>query len=165
MNGQEPRENKIACWGIEPIIHCRLYIYIDLYVLQSSDAGRPPSRQLAHTGARYEISDLREIYGAGTRNSACSSGGCSSGGGPQSEPFWRHMGRALAPRRFSGNPRRSLFGGWALQNGTYSGGGIGRKIQAGRSTIHCFGSAGPESVTPVSLHLRKIIGSSGIEQQ
>ena len=41
-------------------------------------------------------------------------GGCSSGGGPQSAPFWRRVRRALAPRRFAGNPRRSLFGGWAL---------------------------------------------------
>ena len=53
-------------------------------MLLSPDAERPPSRLLAHTGARYEISDLREIYGAGTRNSACSSGGCSSGGGGRS---------------------------------------------------------------------------------
>ena len=85
-----------------------------IYILLSPDAERPPSRLLAHTGARYDISDLRVIYGTGTRNSACSSGGRSSGGGAQSAPFWRRVRRALAPRRFFGNPRRSLFGGWAL---------------------------------------------------
>ena len=53
-----------------------------LRILLSPDAERPPSRLLAHTRGQYEISDLLEIYGAGTRNSACSSGGCSSGGGP-----------------------------------------------------------------------------------
>ena len=57
-------------------------------MLLSPDAERPPSRLLAYTRARYEISDLREIYDAGTRNSARSSGGYFSGGGPQSAPFW-----------------------------------------------------------------------------
>ena len=101
-----------------PCKHNRLYLCVEgsiyIYMLLSPDAERPPSRPLAHTGARYEISDLREIYGAGTRTSACSSGGCFSGEGPQSMPFWRRVRRALAPRRFAGNPRRSLFGGWAL---------------------------------------------------
>ena len=87
------------------------------------DAERPPSRLLARTGARYEISDLGEVYGAGTRNSACSSAGCSPGGGAQSAPFWRRAHRALASRRFSGNPRRSLFGGWALLERNIFGGG------------------------------------------
>ena len=58
-----------------------------MYILSSADAERPPSRPLAHTGARYDNSDLGEIYGAGTRNSASSSGGCSSCGGAQSAPF------------------------------------------------------------------------------
>jgi len=54
---------------------CHTHNYI--YILLSLDAERPPSRLLAHAEARYEISDLREIYGAGTRNSACSSRGCT----------------------------------------------------------------------------------------
>ena len=37
-----------------------------LYILLSPDAERPPAQTLARTGALYEISDLREIYGAGT---------------------------------------------------------------------------------------------------
>ena len=62
-------------------------VCIYLYILLSPDVERPPSRLVAHSGARYEISDLREIYRAARRNSAGSSGGCSSGGGPQSAPW------------------------------------------------------------------------------
>ena len=54
------------------IIYYTSYTYSPEYVLLSPDVERPPSRLLAHTGARYEVSDVREIYGAGTRNSACS---------------------------------------------------------------------------------------------
>ena len=111
--------------------------YMYVYILLSPDAERPPSRLLARSGARYEISDLREIYGVGRRNSAGSSGGCSSGGEPQSAPFYRRVRRALAPRMFSGNPRRSLFGGWALPERNVFGGRIGSKIQAGRTTACC----------------------------
>ena len=55
-----------------------------------------------------------------------------------SAPFWRRVRRAVAHRRFSGNPRRSLFGGWALPERDVFGGGIGRKIRAGRSTVNDF---------------------------
>ena len=41
-------------------------IYRYQYILLSPDAERPPAQTLARTGALYEISDLREIYGAGT---------------------------------------------------------------------------------------------------
>ena len=88
--------------------------YTYIHILLSPDAERPPLRLIAHSGARYEISDLRETYAAGTRNSACSSGGWSSGVWAQPASFWRRVRRALAPRSFSGNPRRSFFGGWAL---------------------------------------------------
>ena len=111
---------------------------VDIYILLSPDDQRPPSRFLAHTGARYEILDLREIYGAETRNSACSSRGCPSCGGLQSVSSWRRVRRTRAPRRFSGNPRHSFSGAGSSQNGTFSGGGIGRKIRAGRSTINYF---------------------------
>ena len=52
-----------------------------LSILLSPDAKRPPSRLLAHSGARYEISNVRYINGAGTRNSTCSSGGVLLGQG------------------------------------------------------------------------------------
>ena len=87
----------------------------------SPDAERPPSRLLAHTGAWYEISDLREIYGAGTRNSAYSSGVRFSGGGAQSAPFSGDV--CAEPLRLeAGNPRRSLFGDWALSERNVVGG-------------------------------------------
>ena len=108
------------------------------YVLLSSDAKRHPSRLLAHTGAQYEISDLREIYGAGTRNSAYSSGGCSSGGGPQSPPVWRHVRQALAPPTSPETRGIPSSRAGPSQNGGCSGGGIGRKILAGRSTVIYF---------------------------
>ena len=59
---------------LEPCIcyQCNKYVYTG--TLLSPDSERPPSRLLAHSGARYETSDLREIYGAGRRNSAGSSG-------------------------------------------------------------------------------------------
>ena len=97
-------------------------IYIYIYILFLPDAERPPSLQIAHTGTWYEILDLSESFGAGTRNSACASGRCSSGMGPQSTPFWRRDPLALAPRRFGGHPRRSLYGGWALPERNVSGG-------------------------------------------
>ena len=93
-----------------------------IYILFLPDAKRPPSLRIAHTGTRYEILDLRDSFGAGTRNSACSSGRCSSGMGPQSTPFWRRARLALAPRRFAGHPRRSLFAGWALPERNVFGG-------------------------------------------
>ena len=119
-------------------------LLVQIYTL-SADAERPPSRSLAHTEAQYEISNHREIYGARKRNSACSSGGCSSGGGPQSALFWRRVRRALAPRRFAATRGDSSSGAGLSQNGTCSGGGIGRKIRAGRSTVNYF-RFGPESV-------------------
>ena len=63
-----------------------IYVYIPL----SPGAERPLSRLLAHSGAWYEISDLREIYGAGRRNSPGSSGGCSTCGRAQFAPI-RHV--------------------------------------------------------------------------
>ena len=84
---------------------------------------------IARSGARYEISDLREIYGAGRRNSAGSSGGCSSGGGPESAPFSRRVVGALAPRSYvetrgipsSGAPRTERV--WGVASVARSGPG------------------------------------------
>ena len=48
------------------------------------------------------------------------------------------------------------------QNGTCSGGGIGRNIRAGRSTVNYFPRGRTRvCITPISLHPPKIIGSSG----
>ena len=83
-------------------------------------------------------------------------GGCSSGRGPHSTPFWRRVRRALAPRSFFGNPRRSLFGGWALPKWNVFRGGIGRKIRAGRSTVIYFRFGRTRGcITPISLHREK----------
>ena len=114
-------------------IHTYWYIYFYPRTLTA-----PPSRLLAHTGARYEISDLREIYGEGRRNSAGSSGGCSSGGGPQSAPLWRRVRRSLAPRSSLETRGVPSSGAGPSQNGTCSEGGIGRKIRAGRSAVNYF---------------------------
>ena len=116
------------------------------------------------TGSLYEISDLREIYGSGRRNSAGSSGGCSSGGGPQSAPFWRRVRRALAPRSSLETRGVSSLGAGDSQNGTCLAGGIGSKIRAGRSTLNYFGSGGPESVY-ASQSAGEITGSLGTELQ
>ena len=49
------------------------------------------------------------------------------------------------------------------QNGTCSGGGIGRKIRAGRSTVNYFRFGGTRvCITPISLHRVKIIGSGSL---
>ena len=72
------------------------------------------------------------------------------------------MRRALAPRRFSGNPRCSLFGGWALPERNVFVGGIGRKIRTGKSII-IFGSGGPESVYASQSAPSERMGSFGTE--
>ena len=73
-----------------PCKHNRLYLCVEgsiyIYMLLSPDAERPTSRLLAYAGARYKISDLREIYGAGRRNSAGSSGGAPRAGGRSPRP-------------------------------------------------------------------------------
>ena len=70
----------------------------------SPDAERPPSRLLAHTGAWYEISDLREIYGAGTRNSACSSGGVLVGRGGAVRPLLATVAPSPCASKVRRNP-------------------------------------------------------------
>ena len=109
--------------------------------------------RIAHTGARYEISDIREICGVGTRNSARSSGGSSAGGGAQSAPFWRRVRPALAPRRLAGNPRRSLFRGWALPQRNVFGGWHRQKEPGREKCRNYFGFRKTRvCVTPGSLH-------------
>ena len=52
------------------------------------------------------------------------------------------------PLLIEGSPETRGVPSWGAgpsQNGTCSGGGIGRKIRAGRSTEIIFGSRGPES--------------------
>ena len=89
--------------------------------------------------------------------------GCSSGVGPQSASFWRRVRRALVPRRFAGNPRRSLFGAGPSQNGTCFGGGIGRKSRAGRSAVNYFRFGRTRvCIAPISLHREKIISGDKI---
>ena len=127
-------------------------INIYVHILLSPDAERPPSRLLARSGARYEISDLREIYGVGRRNSADSSGRCSSGGGPESAPFSRRVRGTLALRSsletrgvsssgaiyiiYMGPPRTKRV--WVVASVARSG--------SGKSTGFFFCSGGPESV-------------------
>ena len=81
-----------------------LHIYSGAYFLPPN-AERPPSHSIAHTGVGYDISDLREIYGAGTRNSACSSGGCSSGEGLRGTAV-RALLATCAPSPFASKVRR-----------------------------------------------------------
>ena len=124
-----------------------------IYILLSPDTQRPPSPLLTHSGAWYEISDLRDIYGAGGRNSAGSSGGCSSGVGPQSVPFSRRVRGALAPRRSLETRGVLSSGAGPSQNGTCLRGGIGNKIRA-RERYHNLFSVREDQClyTPVSLH-------------
>ena len=103
-------------------ISCRSLQHQLLYLLLSPDAERPLLRLLAHSGARYEISDLRETYGAGRRNSAGSSGGCSSGGRPQSAPFWWRVRRVLSPRSSLETRGVPASGTGPSTNGTWFGG-------------------------------------------
>ena len=136
-------------------------------ILLSPDAERPPSQLLAYTGARYEVSDLRDIYGAGTRNCACLSRGSAPRAGghsprPSGDVYAEHL-------RLEGSPEtRSVpsSGTGPSQNGMCSGGGIGRTIRAGRSTVKYFRfSRTRVCITPISLHPPKTIGSLGKEQQ
>ena len=128
-----------------------------IYILFLPDAKRPPSLRIAHTGTRYEILDLRDSFGAGTRNSACSSGRCSSGMGPQSTPFWRRARLALAPRRFAGHPRRSLFAGWALPERNVFGGWHRWEDPSRKACYKLFSVMEDQSLcTPVSLYDRNI---------
>ena len=98
-HGRSQQFYPFMCWKINPESH------------HGGFRTPAPTLLAPFGGTRYEISDLRDIYSPGTRNSACSSGGCSSGGGRLSAPFWGRVRRALASRRFTGNSRRSLFGG------------------------------------------------------
>ena len=63
------------------------------------------------------------------------------------------------------NPRRSLFGGWALPERNVFGGGIDRKIRAGRSTVIFCGSGGPESAYASQSAPSERMGSFGTEPQ
>ena len=114
-----------------------IYVYLYVYTLLSPDTTRPPSRVLAHSGARYEIWELRDIYGAGRRHSAGSSRGCSSCGGARSAPFCRGVRRTLAPRSSLEIRVDPSLGAGPSQNGTCLGGGIGSMIRAGRTTA-CY---------------------------
>ena len=137
---------------------------IDIHITLSRDAQRPPSLLVAHSGARHEISDLREICGAGRRNSAGSSGRCSSGGGPESAPFSRRARGVLAPRSSLETRGVPSSGVGPSQNGTCLGDGIGSKIRAGRTTrtaCWVFFSArqDPSLCNAIILHRVKIVGS------
>ena len=124
-----------------------------IHIILSPDAQRPPSRLLAHSGVRYEISDLREIYGVGRRNSAGSSGGCSSGGGPESAPFSRRVRGALAPRSYLETRGVPSSGAGPSTNGTCLGGGIGSKTRAREKYCNLISVREDQSLyTPVSLH-------------
>ena len=135
-------------------------------LLHLPDAERPPKRLIAHTGTRYDISDLREIYGPGRRNSAGSSGGCSSGGGLQ---FSSSDDVCADPLRFESSAETRgvpSSGAGPSQNGTCSGSGIGRKIRVGRSDVNCFRFGRTRvCITIISLHRVNIIGSVGNEPQ
>ena len=85
LNPSTPSPLAEACVPATAGTHAKLLEWI--YTFITGRCALPP-RLLAHSGARYDISDLREIYGAGRRNSTGSSGGCSLGGGAQSAPFW-----------------------------------------------------------------------------
>ena len=70
-------------------------------------------RDCPHWSPVQDLGSTRDLWRRDTKLRVLVKG-CSSGGGSQSAPFWRCVRRALTPRRLSGNPRRSLFGGWAL---------------------------------------------------
>ena len=93
-----------------------------------------------------------------------SSGECSSGGGPQSAPFWRRVRRALAPRSLETRGVPSPGAG-PYQNGTCFMGDIGSKIRAGRSTANFFRFGRPESVYAIPYAPSERMGSLGIELQ
>ena len=124
-------------------------------MLLSPDAERPSSRWHAHTGARYELSDLREIYGAGTRNSGCSSGLDPPAGGRSPRPSGDVCAKPFLLEASPDTRGVPSSGSGPSQNGTCSGGGIGRKIRAGRINVNYL-RFGRDIVctkyTPGSLH-------------
>ena len=115
-----------------------------------------PHDCLPTLGARCEISDLREIYGAGRRHSAGSSGRCSSGGGPESAPFSRRVHGALVPRSYLETRGVPSTGAGPSQNGTCLGGAMGSKIRAREKYRNSFSVREDQSLyTPLSLHRAK----------
>ena len=94
-----------------------------------------PPLTTVEPGARSRIS---AIFFAGRRNSAGSSGGCSSSAGAYSAPFRPRVRRALAPRSSLEIRGVPSSGAGPSQNGTCLGGGIGSKIRAGRNAVNYF---------------------------
>ena len=78
------------------------------------------------------------MYGTGTRNSACSSRGCSSAGGRRPRLFGDVCAEGLR-LEVSPETRGVPFSGTGpSENGMCSGGGIGKKSRAGRRTAISF---------------------------
>ena len=86
-------------------------------------------------------------------------GGAPRSGGRSLRPSGDVCAEPLGSQETRGVPSS---GAGPSQNGTCSGGGIGRNIRAGRSTVNYFPRGRTRvCITPISLHPPKIIGSSG----
>ena len=111
-----------------------------IYILLSPGAERPPSRLLAHSGARYEMSDLREIVMAwGDETPRARQGGGPRARGRSPRPS---IDVCAEPLHLEGSPETRgvpSSGAGPSQNGTCLGSGIDSKIRAGRSTVNYFG--------------------------
>ena len=94
-------------------------LIVDIY---TPDVQRPPSRLVAHSGAPCEISDLREILlrGVTKLRGLIRRVPLGQGGGVYALPAT--CGRSPCASKFSGNPRRFLWGGWALPERNVFGG-------------------------------------------
>ena len=126
----------VAGTRAELLVH--LYITYRYYIIYTSpNAESPPSRMLAPTAAPYEISDLREIYGAGRRNFAGSSGGCSSGRGRSLRPSRDVCAELLRLEGFLETQGVPSLEARPSYYGRCLGGGIGSKARAGKTTACC----------------------------
>ena len=129
-------------------------IYFEVHTFLSPNAERRPSRMLAHSGARHQISGLPEIYGAERGDSVGSSGGPSLRPSRDvcAEPLRLEVLWKLEafPLRGLGPPRTERV--WGVASVARSG--PGELLLA----VICF-RFGRTRVckTPISLHRVKII--------
>ena len=134
-------------------------------ILLSPGAPRLPSRLLAHSAARYEVSDLPRFMARGDEIPRVHQR-VLLGRGSGVRALLATCVRSPCISKFSGNPRRSLFGGGALPQWNVFG-GWHREQRPGPGEIlyFIFGSGGPESVCASQSAPREIMDYLGRELQ
>ena len=127
--------------------YTQLYIYFYPWTLSALPHDCLPTLKL---GTRSRIS--ARFMAPEHETPRARRGGAPRAGGRSPRP----SGDVCEPLRLEGSPETRgvpLFGAGPSQDGTCSGGGIGRKIRAERSTVNYFRFGRTRScITPVSLH-------------